>query len=859
SSGTLSENTTVGQGIHTLAFTSGATNGFSVDGATFSVDAANDRLGVGTVSPKVTLDVAARATDGSAAEGLKVPMLTGNALYAAATNGKYTSSQDGAIVHVTTAADLSKRTGQTEYIDSSGLYYFNVVEGTSGKWIKLGSGTTTASVMVDCNANAFVGNYSKGIAMMSSNKFSVTITNNTFSTASIAFQASDLSLSGVSGITVVSVTPVSASLNGGQSQLVEYTLSGTPTSSSLLTGEWRKLSLNCVKTVPVIDPTVTSFNCSGATNTGSLSSGVSASGVSSVISYTGGNAGVYSGQSVSSTGVTGLTATLSSGTLANGNGSVSYTISGTPSGSGTASFLISIGGQSCTFTRTVALSGAISSLSCSGATNTGSLSSGVSASGVSSVISYTGGNAGVYSGQSVSSTGVTGLTATLSSGTLANGNGSVSYTISGTPSGSGTASFLISIGGQSCTFTRTVISPIPANITLAQNRMYMVASIYDKDYLPYTAPAGAATSSTQAADGTNESVTVNVQGNITTTGVMVTIPVTATGSGTLSAYSTTITVSADKTEDGISRDLMLSWTSQAYTSVTTSITATIKAIGGTLNAKKLDINAGIGNDTLGILLGQFMYPYNNAGNITNYNIRDIAGIPDKVFATPQQRRMLYLPIVAEDGNIWLNNNLGASYSNVDHPSFNLAQQATSSYDLLSYGSRFQWGRRPDGHELIDWINNSPPGAYVGKLRFGTSTFRSDLPTNVFFIINALWNGDWRVTTDLTLWASESSPNNPCPLGFRVPKYEEFKNLFSYLTINNYPIDAAFNSTLKISVGPSVTHEYGVLSGNNGYWASNTLNEGQNFSALMYLQQPFPAMQIAKEPRANGLAVRCIKD
>ncbi|PWN57256.1 hypothetical protein C1634_025665, partial [Chryseobacterium viscerum] len=41
SSGTLSENTTVGQGIHTLAFTSGATNGFSVDGATFSVDAAN--------------------------------------------------------------------------------------------------------------------------------------------------------------------------------------------------------------------------------------------------------------------------------------------------------------------------------------------------------------------------------------------------------------------------------------------------------------------------------------------------------------------------------------------------------------------------------------------------------------------------------------------------------------------------------------------------------------------------------------------------------------------------------------------------------------------------------------------------
>ena len=205
---------------------------------------------------------------------------------------------------------------------------------------------------------------------------------------------------------------------------------------------------------------ITDLNCASATNQGSLMAGTAASSVSSTIAYTGGNGGVYSAQSVVSTGVTGLTATLIAGTLASGTGSVTYTITGTPSASGTASFALSLGGQSCTFTRTVnAAAPSISAINCGAATNQGTLTAGVVASGVSSAIGYTGGNGGAYSAQSVSSTGVTGLTATLTAGTLASGAGSVTYTITGTPSASGTASFALSLGGQSCTFTRTVAPP----------------------------------------------------------------------------------------------------------------------------------------------------------------------------------------------------------------------------------------------------------------------------------------------------------------------------------------------------------------------------------------------------------------
>ena len=203
--------------------------------------------------------------------------------------------------------------------------------------------------------------------------------------------------------------------------------------------------------------TVSSFTCSDFINSGTLIQGSKASNVSSIISYTGGNGGDHNGQVVSSTGVTGLYAALQAGSFTSGAGNLTYMIFGTPSSSGTASFAINIGGQTCTLTRTVNLPvGTITALTCASATNTGTLTSGVAASSVSCSVPYTSGNGGTYSAQTVSSTGVTGLTATLAAGTFASGAGSITYTISGTPTSSGTASFALNIGGQTCTLARTV-------------------------------------------------------------------------------------------------------------------------------------------------------------------------------------------------------------------------------------------------------------------------------------------------------------------------------------------------------------------------------------------------------------------
>jgi uncharacterized protein (TIGR02145 family) len=638
------------------------------------------------------------------------------------------------------------------------------------------------------------------------------------------------------------------------------------------------ISVRCIKETV---GSVGAINCNGTTQTGNLFGGQAASNVSVSVPYTGGNAGFYAGQAISSTGVTGLTATLTSGTLVNGNGTVTYTISGTPSGAGNATFAISLGGQSCnvvlpvttlssqypansvfcangptaivdvtnpttgktwmdrnlgasqvaisstdqnaygdlyqwgrradghqcrtspttatlssvdqpahgnfilapnapfdwrspqntnlwqgmngvnnpcpsgyrvptetelnnerlswssnssngafasplkltmagyrdaangsiyyvgtdvnywsstisgSFSRTLYAAntvvngvtgmysnnradgfslrciketvGSVGAINCNGATQSGNLIINQAASSVSSSVPYAAGNGGYYSAQTISSTGVTGLTATLTSGTLANGNGTLSYTISGTPSTAGTASFAISIGGQSCTLNLVVYGVQP------------------------TYPAG----------------TVNCNGNTT-----------------------------------------------------------------------------IVND------------------VTN----------------------------PTTGKTWMDRNLGAS------------QVATSSTDAASYGDLYQWGRRADGHQC----RTSPTTATLSSV---------DQPAHGDFIMAPNAPCNWRTTQNNTLWQGVNGINNPCPSGYRLPTNIELDQERLTWTTNNSA--GAFNSILKAGNTGHRFYSNGVLTNVNisaVYWTSTT--SGLSCQGLSF--DGSTASLIAHN-RAYGLSVRCIKE
>lgn len=103
--------------------------------------------------------------------------------------------------------------------------------------------------------------------------------------------------------------------------------------------------------------TITAISCSSGSFSALATAG-SAYNATATVPYAGGNALPYgAGSGIASTGVTGLTAVLTAGTLASGNGNLSYSVSGTPASAGTASFAISFGGQSCTLSLTVSAAG----------------------------------------------------------------------------------------------------------------------------------------------------------------------------------------------------------------------------------------------------------------------------------------------------------------------------------------------------------------------------------------------------------------------------------------------------------------------------------------------------------------------
>jgi len=100
-------------------------------------------------------------------------------------------------------------------------------------------------------------------------------------------------------------------------------------------------------------------------------------------------------------------------------------------------------------------SGAVTTLDCAGGAQTGTFQANVLSAGTK-VISYTGGS-GSHGPISVASTGVTGLTASAASGTFS-ASGTITLVISGIASSTGTATFNLTIGGQTCAFTINVPS-----------------------------------------------------------------------------------------------------------------------------------------------------------------------------------------------------------------------------------------------------------------------------------------------------------------------------------------------------------------------------------------------------------------
>ena len=228
-----------------------------------------------------------------------------------------------------------------------------------------------------------------------------------------------------------------------------------------------------------------------------------------------------------------------------------------------------------------------------------------------------------------------------------------------------------------------------------------------------------------------------------------------------------------------------------------------------------------------------------------------------------EHRFVYLPVInPKTGRTWLNNNLGAGYADTNSSDYNASQQATASDDYLAYGSLFQWGRKADGHELINWIDSEN-----GYGRYGTTTTRSNSPSNSLFITETNYSLNWRINKDDTLWASESSPNNICPAGYRLPlnpngsndaANEWHQETKTWATKNAI---GALGSVLKLSQTGYRDKSTGTVIYKNifaDYWSGSV--NGASVRNLSFSSAGANTLNSNNSrSRMYGMSVRCIKD
>lgn len=141
-------------------------------GATILIfNASFAQVGVNNTDPKATMDITALNTNGSTAEGLIAPRLTGEQIKAG--DSKYGSSQTGALVYATTA--VTTTSPKTLNIKTPGYYYFN-----GAVWVKVASGLTATpkffympSIVLPTAADQFITG--DGFSINSANEYIVNL------------------------------------------------------------------------------------------------------------------------------------------------------------------------------------------------------------------------------------------------------------------------------------------------------------------------------------------------------------------------------------------------------------------------------------------------------------------------------------------------------------------------------------------------------------------------------------------------------------------------------------------------------------------------------------------------------------
>jgi uncharacterized protein (TIGR02145 family) len=310
---------------------------FVMTGFLYSV-ASYGQVGINTESPKATLDVVGGVGDGTRPEGFIAPRITGDALFAASANGQYGAEQNGTIVFVKEPVSLGNNIGQTINVTQATYYYFDAV---ANVWKKMGDdrnifntdGTLTDQRVMDMNGNTF-GMLNGKLGVGTDAPHSSSILELQSSTKGfLPPRMTKLQMESLVNPSLALIIYCTDCFAGNTGCLM------INDSADETTPRWGSL---CSSNMPV--PDIEYLDCNSSSVEGAIYEGQEAHNVTASISYTNGNGASYAQSSFVRNGLTFL---LPAGTLANGNGTLSYRVSGIPTTVGEMLVWLSFAGSSC--------------------------------------------------------------------------------------------------------------------------------------------------------------------------------------------------------------------------------------------------------------------------------------------------------------------------------------------------------------------------------------------------------------------------------------------------------------------------------------------------------------------------------
>ncbi|THV59383.1 hypothetical protein [Chryseobacterium candidae] len=202
------------------------------------------QVGINTQNPKATLDIVANKTDGSTAEGLIAPRLTGDQIKAG--NFQYGIDQAGAIIYATlpvTTADV-----KTANITDIGYYYFD-----GNVWRKMNSNLYNSDGVITTNRNVNIGN--NNLLFTGSGKIGV---GNSDPKMKLDTRSVPGNASPGEGAIAIGETAVAANIAGPGAIRYNSNLGGRLQYSNGTT--WNTLTSNIQKSIVVADLATNSFN-----------------------------------------------------------------------------------------------------------------------------------------------------------------------------------------------------------------------------------------------------------------------------------------------------------------------------------------------------------------------------------------------------------------------------------------------------------------------------------------------------------------------------------------------------------------------------------------------------------------------